>query len=67
MRAGKLALALIARIAAIGRIANPFVNVNVAAAFAATHATAEPRKQTAVTKDAARLAAVVAVARARRA
>jgi hypothetical protein len=63
----ELPLALIARIAAIRRIADPFVNVNVAAALAAAHASTEPVQQAAVAEDATGLAAFVAVARTRRA
>jgi hypothetical protein len=44
--AGELTIALVARIAAIGRIADPFIDVDVAASTAATPAVANPGKQT---------------------
>lgn len=55
--AGKFSAALITRIAAIGRIADPFVDINITAALATTHAAAETTEQSAVAKDAARFAA----------
>jgi hypothetical protein len=65
VRTGELTAALVAWIAAIGRIADPLVDVDIAASFAAAHAAAQPRKNSAMAEDAATLAAVAAVARAR--
>ena len=50
--AGEVAIALVTRVAAIGRIADPFVDVNVATAAAATEAIANPRTE-ALAEDAA--------------
>jgi len=55
----KLAVALIARIAAIGRITDPFVDIDLAAAAAATPTVSDPRKQAALTEGTAAAAAVV--------
>jgi len=64
--AGEVAIALVTRVAAIGRIADPFVDVNLVAATAARPATADERKEP-MTEQPAVAASAVAVARIGRA
>src|SRR5262249_45979261 len=61
--AGELAVALVARVAAVGRIADPFVDVDVAAAAAAAQAIAHPRKEALAEDAAARTRPAVVAAR----
>jgi hypothetical protein len=61
VRSGELALALIARIAAIRRIADPFIDINITATLAANPVTPQRRQQAAMAENATRLATAAAI------
>ena len=61
VRSRELAVALIARIAAIRRIADPFIDIDFAATLAASPVASQCGQQAAVAKNAAGLATAAAI------
>jgi hypothetical protein len=57
MLAGELTAAFVARIAAIGRVADPFIDIDLVAATATCHTAMQERKETMGEKPAATVAA----------